>query len=146
MNLETMFIRLVFVKTFLLLLIIVWGGYVNYYSSASDTENSMIEIGGTLFSLFSIVYLYTTYCLYRFKYLGKLLFLPLVFTFIILGFLTEFFNPAQFSEDLFYLVIFYVISPLFFVGQGAVLSLIYCTTLKEKFSSKNKTDDSYLPK
>ena len=146
MNLELTFVRLVFVKTFLLLLIIVWGGYVQYYSSPRATANSTTDIGGILFSLFSIVYLYTTYCLYRFKYLGKLLFLPLVLTFIMLGFSTEFFNPSQFSEDLFYLIIFYVISPLFFVGQGAVLSLIYCTTLKEKFSSKNKTDDSYLPK
>ena len=143
MNLETIFFRLLFIKTFLFVVIICWGGYVQYITSVSPTSNTIMDIGGIVFSLFSIIYFYAIYCLYRFQYLGKLLFLPLVLIFVILGFLTEFFNPSQFSIDLFYLIVFYVISPLFFVGQGAVLSLMYFTNLKDKFLSQTKTAGNY---
>tara|TARA_A100001011_G_C14244709_1_gene814978 strand:- start:202 stop:603 length:402 start_codon:yes stop_codon:yes gene_type:complete len=130
MEVETIFKKTVVFKTVMFILIILWGGSVQ---SSNLTSNNVTDIGGLLFFLFSILYIFTAYLLYSFKYLGMLLFFPNVIAFFILGFLMELNNPFQFSKDLFYLIIFYIVSPIFFVGQGVVLSLLYLTDIKDKF-------------
>ena len=134
MTVERIFVFAILIQIFTLVLIIAWGAHVQSYNPRNFLENSLIDIGGISFSLFSILYFINLYLLYKKRNLGKKLFVPMVFIFIIFSFTTELLNPSQFLKDLFYLFIFYIISPAFFIGQGILISIIYLTDLKNKFS------------
>ena len=43
-------------------------------------------------------------------------------------------NPIQIDKNLFYLVIFYIVSPIFFIAQSLVMRMIYFSSIKEKFA------------
>ena len=131
---EKYFKNIVLYKSILLILIIIWGGTVQISNAESSDRNNLTDLGGILFSIFSVLYLITCYQLYNFKVLGKKLFAPLVATFIVLGFATETMNPIQIDKNLFYLVIFYIVSPIFFIAQGLVMGMIYFSSIKEKFA------------
>ena len=133
MSIDTIFKRILSLKTISLLLIILWGFYVQTSNNPNGSLNSVTDIGGIIFAIFSVAYLASTYLLYKFVLLGKQLFPPLVVLFMILGFFTELIAPSQYSKDLFYLIIFYIVSPIFFVAQGVILSLLYFTELKNRF-------------
>ena len=133
MQFDLLFKRTIVLKTLMLVLIIIWGGYVQSSAVKISGDTGATDIGGILFLLFSIFYFIASYLLYSFKYVGKLMFVPAVGFFIILGFLTELLNPSQFPKDIFYLFTFYIISPIFFIGQGIVISLIYFTEINTKF-------------
>ena len=136
-NLETIFSRVIFFKGFMLILIIAWGAHVQVSNQHTDLPSVLNDIGGVVFFLFSLSYFINSYFLYTYNILGKLFFIPLVIVFLVLGFLTELFNPSQFSKDLFYLLIFYVISPIFFILQGVLVALLYFTDIKTKFQLQN---------
>ena len=131
---EKYFKNIILYKSILLILIIIWGGTIQISSAESSDRNNLTDLGGILFSIFSVLYLITCYQLYNFKVLGKKLFAPLVATFIVLGFATETINPMQIDKNLFYLVIFYIVSPVFFIAQGLVMGMIYLSSINEKFS------------
>jgi hypothetical protein len=40
----------------------------------------------------------------------------------------------QIDKNLFYLVIFYIVSPIFFIAQGLVMGMIYLPSINEKFA------------
>ena len=130
---ESTFKNIILLKVALLILIIIWGGTIQISNSESSIRNNLTDLGGLLFTLFSVLYLITCYQLYRFKTLGKKLLVSLVLIFIILGFVTELMNPMQIDKDLFFLFIFYIVSPMFFVTQGLVIGMIYFSGIKEKF-------------
>ena len=115
-------------------LIIIWGGSVQISGGSNSEVNDLSNIRDVLFALFSASYFFVSYKLYKFKNIGKKLFMPLVLVFIVLGFLGEFFNPLEIEKDLFYLFIFYIVSPLFFVAQGIVAGLLYFSQINVKFS------------
>jgi hypothetical protein len=131
---EKYFKNIILYKSILLILIIIWGGTVQISNAESSDRNNLTDLGGILFSIFSVLYLVTSYQLYNFKVLGKKLFAPLVATFIVLGFATETINPMQIDKNLFYLVIFYIVSPIFFIAQGLVMGMIYFSSINEKFA------------
>ena len=131
---EKYFKNIILYKSILLILIIIWGGTVQISSSESSDRNNLTDLGGILFSIFSVLYLITCYQLYKFKVLGKKLFAPLVATFIVLGFVTEVVNPMQIDKNLFYLVIFYIISPIFFIAQGLVIGMVYFSSISKQFA------------
>ena len=131
---EKYFKNIILYKSILLILIIIWGGTVQISSAESSDRNNLTDLGGILFSIFSVLYLITCYQLYNFKVIGKKLFAPLVAAFIVLGFATETINPMQIDKNLFYLVIFYIVSPIFFIAQGLVMGMIYLSNINEKFS------------
>lgn len=133
---ESTFKNIILLKVALLILIIIWGGTIQISNSESSLRNNLTDLGGILFTLFSVLYLITCYQLYRFKTLGKKLLVSLVLIFIILGFVTELMNPMQIDKDLFFLFIFYIVSPIFFVTQGLVMGMIYFSGIKEKFVDK----------
>ena len=133
---ESTFKNIILLKVALLILIIIWGGTIQISNSESSIRNNLTDLGGILFTLFSVLYLITCYQLYRFKTLGKKLLVSLVLIFIILGFVTELMNPMQIDKDLFFLFIFYIVSPIFFVTQGLVIGVIYFSGIKEKFVDK----------
>lgn len=133
---ESTFKNIILLKVGLLILIIIWGGTIQLSNSESSVRNNLTDLGGILFTLFSVLYLITCYQLYKFKTLGKKLLVSLVLIFIILGFVTELMNPMQIDKDLFFLFIFYIVSPMFFVTQGLVIGMIYFSSIKEKFVDK----------
>ena len=133
---ESTFINIILLKVGLLILIIIWGGTIQFSNSESSVRNNLTDLGGILFTVFSVLYLITCYQLYQFKTLGKKLLVSLVLIFIILGFVTEIINPMQIDKDLFFLFIFYIVSPMFFVTQGLVIGMIYFSSIKEKFMDK----------
>ena len=133
---ESTFKNIILLKVGLLILIIIWGGTIQISNSESSIRNNLTDLGGILFTLFSVLYLITCYQLYKFKTLGKTLLVSLVLIFIILGFVTELMNPMQIDKDLFFLFIFYIVSPMFFVTQGLVIGMIYFSSIKEKFMDK----------
>lgn len=131
---EKYFKNIILYKSILLILIIIWGGTVQISNAESSDKNNFTDLGGILFSIFSVLYLITCYQLYNFKVLGKKLFAPLVASFIVLGFATETMNPMQIDKNLFYLVIFYIVSPIFFIAQGLVMGMIYFSNINENFA------------
>ena len=133
---ESTFKNIILLKVGLLILIIIWGGAIQLSNSESSVRNNLTDLGGILFTLYSVLYLITCYQLYKFKTFGKKLLVSLVLIFIILGFVTELMNPMQIDKDLFFLFIFYIVSPMFFVTQGLVIGMIYFSSIKEKFIDK----------
>ena len=125
--------KTVLVKSFLFLLIVFWGGYnsamVNTYSSSENVT----DIGNVLFLIFSVCYMLNAFFLIKRRTLGQLTYLPLVIIFIFLGFISELFNPMQIKNHYFYLLIFYIISPLFFIMQGFVLCMLMSKSGREVF-------------
>ena len=93
------------------------------------------DIGNTLFIVFSI--LLNSFFLIKFNRLGRLTYLPMVLLFVFLGFLGEILNPMQIKQDYFFLVVFYIISPLFFIMQGMVFTMLNSKSVKELFSDLN---------
>ena len=97
---ESTFKNIILLKVGLLILIIIWGGAIQLSNSESSVRNNLTDLGGILFTLYSVLYLITCYQLYKFKTLGKKLLVSLVLIFIILGFVTELMNPMQIDKDL----------------------------------------------
>lgn len=133
---DDIFKRLIVYKVLMLVLIIIWGGSVQMSNVDNSDSNNLTDLGGVFFFTFSVVYFIVCYQLYSFKPVGKRLFMPLVLLFIILGFLSEIVNPMAVNKNLFYLFIFYIVSPLFFVVQGTVGAMLYFSDICQRFDSE----------
>ena len=131
---ETNFKQLIIFKVVLFVLIIIWGGTEQMNEVNNSEVKNLSTIRDLLFALFSFSYFFASYQIYKLKNVGKKLFIPLVLTFIILGFLGELLYPLETNKDLFYLVIFYIVSPLFFVVQGIVTGMLYFSKSSNNFS------------
>ena len=131
---EIYFKQLIIFKVVMFVLIIIWGGTVQMNDANNSDINNFSTIRDLLFALFSLSYFFASYKIYKFKNVGKKLFIPLVLTFIFLGFLGEFLYSLEINKDLFYLVIFYIVSPLFFVAQGTVAGMLYFSEFSDNFS------------
>ena len=127
------FIKAVLVKSLLFLLIVLWGGYNSTLVSAKGSTEYFTDIGNILFLIFSIIYMLNAFFLIKLKNLGRLTYLPLVLLFVFLGFISELFNPMQIKQDYFYLFTFYIISPLFFIMQGVVVSMLMSQSVRDNF-------------
>ena len=127
------FKKAVYVKSFLFLLIVFWGGYNSTLISTNGTSEYFTDVGNVLFLVFSIIYMLNTFYLIKLKNFGRLTYLPLVLLFVFLGFISELFNPMQIKQDYFYLFTFYIISPLFFIMQGVVLTMLMSKSVQENF-------------
>ena len=127
------FKKAVFVKSFLFLLIVFWGGYNSTVMNTNGSKEYFTDVGGILFLFFSIIYMFNAFFLIKLKNLGRLTYLPLVLLFVFLGFISELYNPMKIKQDYFYLFIFYIISPLFFIMQGMVLTMLMSKSVQEKF-------------
>ncbi len=130
---KTFFKNAVLVKSFLFILIVFWGGYNAMKTNGGSGNEYFTDFGSLLFMVYSILYLLNAFFLFKFKILGSRTYLPLVLLFVFLGFLGEIFNPMQITRDYFYLIVFYVISPLFFIVQGVVLSMVISKRFQENF-------------
>ena len=127
------FKKTVLVKLLLFLLIVFWGGYNSTTINTNGNSEYFTDIGNLLFLVFSIIYMFNAFFLIKLKNLGRLTYLPLVLLFVFLGFISELINPMQIKQDYFYLFIFYIISPLFFIMQGIVLTILMSKSAQENF-------------
>ena len=127
------FIKAVLVKSLLFLLIVLWGGYNSTLVNTKGSTEYFTDVGNILFLVFSIIYMLNSFFLIKLKNLGRLTYLPLVLIFVFLGFISELFNPMQIKQDYFYIFTFYIISPLFFVMQGVVLTMLMSNSVRENF-------------
>ena len=127
------FKKAVLVKSLLFLLIVFWGGYNSTVLNTNGSREHFTDVGNVLFLVFSIIYMCNAFFLIKLKNLARLTYLPLVLLFVFLGFISELFNPMQIKEDYFYLFIFYIISPLFFIMQGVVLTMLMSKSVQETF-------------
>ncbi len=126
------FIKAVLVKSLLFLLIVLWGGY-NSTVDASGSREYITDVGNILFLVFSIIYMFNAFFLIKLKNIGRLTYIPLVLLFVFLGLISELFNPMQIKQDYFYIFTFYMISPLFFIMQGVVLTMLMSKSVQENF-------------
>ena len=127
------FIKAVLVKSLLFLLIVLWGGYNSTLVNTKGGTEYSTDVGNILFLVFSIIYMVNSFFLIKLKNLGRLTYLPLVLLFVFLGFISELFNPMQIKQDYFYLFTFYIISPLFFIMQGVVVTMLMSKSVQENF-------------
>ncbi len=130
---ENDFKKAVLVKSLLFLLIVFWGGYNSTVTNTNGSIKYFTDVGNILFLFFSIIYMLNAFFLIKLKNLGRLTYLPLVLLFVFFGFLSELLNPMQIRQDYFYLFIFYIISPLFFIMQGVVLIMLMSKSIQENF-------------
>ena len=131
---NSFFKNAVLLKSLLFLIIIFWGGYNSINVGTSSDGEFVTDFGNALFVVFSILYLLNSFFLIKFNRIGRLTYLPMVLLFVFLGFLSEILNPMQIKQDYFFLVVFYIISPLFFITQGMVLSMLNAKSVMEIFS------------
>ena len=127
------FIKAVLIKSFLFLLIVLWGGYNSTLVNTKGSTEYFTDVGNILFLVFSIIYMLNSFFLIKLKNLGRMTYLPLVLLFVFLGFISELFNPMQIKQDYFYLFTFYIISPLFFIMQGVVVTMLMSKSVQENF-------------
>ena len=127
------FKKAVLVKSLLFLLIVSWGGYNSTVMNTTGSREYYTDVGNILFLFFSIIYMINAFFLIKLKNMGRLTYLPLVLLFVFLGFISELFNPMQIKQDYFYIFTFYIISPLFFVMQGVVLTMLMSKSGQENF-------------
>ena len=127
------FIKAVLVKSLLFLLIVLWGGYNSTLVNTKGSTEYFTDVGNILFLVFSIIYMLNSFFLIKLNNLGRMTYLPLVLLFVFLGFISELFNPMQIKQDYFYLFTFYIISPLFFIMQGVVVTMLMSKSVQENF-------------
>ena len=130
---NNVFKRAVLVKSFLFLLIVLWGGYNSTLVSTKASREYFTDVGNILFLAFSIIYMFNAFLLIKLKNMGRLTYIPLILLFVFLGFISELFNPMQIKQDYFYIFTFYIISPLFFIMQGVVLTMLMSKSVQENF-------------
>ena len=123
----------VLLKSLLFLLIVFWGGYNSAIININLSSEYLTDIWNVLFLIFSALYMLNAIFLLKYNSLGRLTYFPLLLLFLLLGFISEILNPMQIKKDYFYLIIFYIISPLFFIMQGMVLSMLTSKSVRERF-------------
>ena len=133
-HMERTFKYCVLFQAFLFGTVLIWGGYQANINGDIVKDSYATDFGNILFMAYSIAYFVNAYLLFKFNNFGKVSFLPLVALFIILGFATEIINPLQITKDLFYIIVFYLVSPILFIMQGVVLSMLFSKEIINYFN------------
>ena len=126
MNLKTIFKRLILLDLLLFILIVAAAFYpsaevedFNKYFESEISNNFLIIIG-----VLQLIYLINLFLLYKFKSIGKKIYLIL---FIVLWVLSLFTPPYATDSWL------YVLEGLGFTISGAILVFLYFTPIKKEF-------------
>ena len=113
----------------LLLICFIYLGFdasLNDTSLAEDVVISSLEVAVVIVAL---VYIINLYLLFKFKPIGKLLFVPLVLisVFLSLALPTEYFQLSSPLE--------YLLETLTVMIDGAIITMLYLTSIKDNFES-----------
>ena len=127
MNLENIFKNVIKIEFFFLVILSISIFFVDVEDAESYTLSTMEETLYLWALIYLVVYVVNLYFLYKFKPIGKTLYLPL----LILGFvLLTLFPAAQYtSYDL-------IVEWIGGVINGLVIALLYFTDIKDKFIKK----------
>ena len=128
MNLKTIFKRLILLDLSLFILIIVSVFYeseiVVAFNESVNPPNDMTDILGVIALIFLVFYLVNLYLLYKFKNIGKQMYLFL----FILGSIIVLLMGINAYEP-----IFYLLDGLGWACSGAILVFLYFTPIKKEF-------------
>ena len=126
MNLKTIFKRLILLDLLLIILMVVAFAFestevadFNKYFE-SEFSNSLLIIGGILM----LIYLINLFLLYKFKSIGKQIYIILFIVLLVLSLLLP---PNAMDSWL------YVIDGLGWTTEGAILILLYFSPIKKEF-------------
>ncbi len=126
MNLKTIFKRLILLDLLLIILMVVAFAFestevadFNKYFE-SEFSNSLFIIGGILM----LIYLINLFLLYKFKSIGKQIYIILFIVLLVLSLLSP---PNAMDSWL------YVIDGLGWTTEGAILILLYFSPIKKEF-------------
>ena len=127
MNLEKIFKNLVRAQLlfcFGYFIYSLYAGALNDTSLAADVVISSSEVA---FLIVALVYIVNLYLLFKFKPIGKLLFVPLILIFYSLS--------LAMPIELFYLgtPFEYLFNNLSIMIEGAIITMLYLTDIKDKF-------------
>jgi hypothetical protein len=100
--------------------------YPSTEQAAEFTSNHMIDV---LVLLLGVVALFTHYYLYKFKQIGKTLFLPLLIISLFTLFNIDTYDIEYTPLEPFYVLFEYLAS----VADGIILSILYFTSIKKEF-------------
>ena len=126
MNLKTIFKRLILLDLLLIILMVVAfvfesaevADFNKYFES--EFSNSLLIIGGILM----LIYLINLFLLYKFKSIGKQIYIILFIVLLVLSLLSP---PNAMDSWL------YVIDGLGWTTEGAILILLYFSPIKKEF-------------
>ena len=126
MNLKTIFKRLILLDLLLIILLVVSvffeseevADFNKYFES--EFSNSLLIIGGILY----LIYLINLFLLYKFKSIGKQIYLILFIVLVILNLIL----PPHATDSL-----LYVLDGLGWSVSGALLILLYFSPIKKEF-------------
>ena len=130
MNLEKIFKNLILLNIGMFILIIISSSYqstiITDITKNLDSGFFDTQFGIALVITILLMYLVAVYCLYNFKTIGKSLFLFTIIGYIICLFLGKIQVIGQIT---------YILQYVATLTDGAILTLIYFSPLKEKFKN-----------
>ena len=131
MNLENIFKNVIKIDFLLYIVTLIFMFFTETEVSYVDPEAAwtIMDTLGILVLIYLIVYGVNLYFLYKFKPLGKTLYLPLMIFYIFLGILTL---NEQYTISTFELLLDWIGGLL----SGLIIALLYFTDIKDKFIKK----------
>ena len=125
MNVEKLFKNLILLSFIILIINFFYG---IFFLSSESLEDQPIYIIEYVFIIFVVVYLINLFLLYKFKPIGRQLYLILT----ILGFVLIFFLPPEYFSSTTKIEFFF--DSLGGMISGAILVLLYYSEISEKFN------------
>ena len=133
MNLKIIFKRLILLDLSILILAIISVFYeseiVVAFNESVNPSNDMTDTLGVIAIIFLVFYLVNLYLLYKFKNIGKQIYLILFIVFTVLILL----SPPVAMDPL-----LYALDGLAWANSGAILVFLYFTPIKKEFDKKYK--------
>ena len=128
MNLKIIFKRLILLDFLLLILIFISAFFeseiVIAFNEGISQSNNMNDMLGVIAIIFLVLYLVNLYLLYKFKNIGKQMYL---FLFILGSILVLLMGIGAYDP------IFYLLDGLGWANSGAILVFLYFTPIKKEF-------------
>tara|TARA_B100000401_G_scaffold274409_1_gene187109 strand:- start:192 stop:584 length:393 start_codon:yes stop_codon:yes gene_type:complete len=128
MNLKITFKRLILFDLSLLILMFISASFqseiVIAFNESISQSNNMNDMLGIIFLLFFVLYLVNLYLLYKFKNIGKQMYL---FLFILGSILVLLMGIGAYDP------IFYLLDGVGWATSGAILVFLYFTPIKKEF-------------
>ena len=126
MSIEKVFKRLVLADFLMCILLVFVGGYIGLEADIG-IEESPWYISDTIAFIIFLVYLVNLYLLYKFKPIGKKIYIPL----FVLSLLWVFADP---SPDYSYITnLTYVLEGFGFMLSGMIIAMLYWSDITKKF-------------
>ncbi len=128
MNLKIIFKRLILLDLSLLILMFISAFFeseiVIAFNEGVSQSNNMTDMLGVIALVFLVLYLVNLYLLYKFKNIGKQMYL---FLFILGSILVLLMGMGAYDP------IFYLLDGLGWANSGAILVFLYFTPIKKEF-------------